>query len=159
MARLRRLLRRDDGAVSEVLGFVLSFALSAIFLMLAMTSFWTAKNNSDAVITASELKTIADRVAAAVVEAGLVGAEYPNATMNITVPLPQQLNGHDYYVQARAWGVYVNATDGSLSSNATTFKLDAISEFQVSGLAYSSNEYVIVTYSYQPPKRDIQIHS
>lgn len=143
---MRRLFRKDDQGVSEIIGFVLSFAISSIFLMIAMTSFYTAKNNSDSVITATELKAIADRIASAVVEAGLVGQEYPNSTMNISVALPQQLNGHDYRVDAHNYGVLVNSTDGAFFANATTFKLDAVTTFEVYGEAYSSNEHLTVSY-------------
>lgn len=154
------MMRADDAAVNEVLGFILSFALSAIFLMLAMSSFWQARNNSDSVITATELRSIADRVAAGIVEAGLVGQEWPNATMNITIQIPQALNGHDYYVNATRSLVYVNATDGFASASASTFKLDAVSGFAVGGKAYSGNEHVTVTYSLQDNgvRRDINIH-
>lgn len=149
----------NDSGVSEVIGFILAFALSAVFLMISMSSFWAARSNSDAVLTASELRAIADKVASGIVQAGLLGQEWKNATMNVTVPIPQTLNGHDYYVQARPWGVYVNTTDGFATSNATTFKLDAVLDFDVGGLVYSSNEHVTITYSLQPVnRRDIHIH-
>jgi hypothetical protein len=143
-----RLLAVDDRATNEIIGFVLSFALSAIFLMIAMSTFWTAKSNSESVMTATEMKAVADRVASAVVEAGLVGQEFPNATMNISVPLPQQLSGHDYVVDAYNYGVILSAPDGAFSPvNATTFKLDAVSGLSVSGHAYSSTQRVIVSYT------------
>ncbi|MFA5862955.1 MAG: hypothetical protein WDA16_14785 [Candidatus Thermoplasmatota archaeon] len=143
---MRRLLHKNDSGISEVIGFVLSFAISSIFLMLAMSSFYTAKNNSDSVITATELTAIADRIAAAVIEAGLVGQEFPNASMNISLTLPQQLNGHDYHVDAHNYGILVNSTDGAFTANATTFKLDAIAQYAVYGSAYSSNEHLTVSY-------------
>lgn len=154
----RPLLRRDDGGVSEVIGFVLSFALSAIFLLIAMNSFWVAKDNTDGVVTAVELKTIANRVAARVVEAGLSAQEFPNATLDLTVALPQELNGHLYYVDATASAIYVRSTDGSLSASATTFKLDAVTGLTVSGRVHSSDERLIVTYSLQNGAPTIRIH-
>lgn len=150
-------LARDDQAVSEVIGFVLSFALSAVFLLVAMSSFWSAKENTDSVVTAVELKTIANRVAAKIVEASLVAQEFPNATLNVTIPLPQQLNGREYYVVATPAVVYVNSTDGALTASATTFKLDAVPEVQVSGRVVSANEVLVVSYSLQGSVRDIRI--
>lgn len=161
----RRCFRREDGAVSEVVGFVLSFALSAIFLLIAMNTFWVAKDNTDNVVTAVELKTIANRVASRIVEASLVAQEFPNATLNMTVPLPQDLNGRPYFVKATASEVLVYSADGSLSASATTFKLEAVPNVRVAGLVASSNEVLIITYSLQPnaadptnPFRDIRIH-
>lgn len=151
-------LTQDDTGVSEVIGFVLSFALSAIFLLIAMNSFWVAKDNTDGVVTAVELKTIANRVAARIVEAGLSSQEFPNATLNVTIPLPQDLNGRGFYVEARAWAVYVNSTDGTLSATATTFKLDAVQGVQVTGKVQSSDEVLVVSYSRQGNVQLIRIH-
>lgn len=155
----RSTFQRDERGVSEVVGFILTFAISSLFLLAAMTAFSSARTNSDYVITAVELKALADDVAGKVVQAGLEGQDFPNATMNLTINLPQDLNGHPYYVQARAWGVYVNTTDGALSASATTFKLDAVSGTTVSGKVYSSGQSLVVTYSLQNSNRDISIHT
>ena len=148
----------NDEGVSEVIGFVLSFALSAMFLLIAMNSFWTAKDNTDSVVTAVELKTIANRVASKIVEAGLASQEFPNATLNVRVALPQELNGHPYYVVATPGVVYVNSTDGTLTATATTFKLDAVPNLTVTGRVVSSNELLVVSYSLQGTVRQIRIH-
>lgn len=146
--------------MSEVLGFILSFALSAVFLMIALNSFYAAKGNTEAVVTAVELRAIADRVAARVVEAGLIGQEFPNATYNVTLPIPVELNGLPYYVNATATAIYVNATNGELSASASTLRLDAVTGFAVFGRAESSNGHVTVTYSLQNAgaTRSIRIH-
>lgn len=154
----RRLFRRSDAAVSEVIGFVLSFALSAIFLMISMNTFFVARTNSDDVVTAAELKTIADRVAAQVVEAGFLAEEFPNATLNVTINIPQSLNGHPYTIEARAWGVYANTTDVVLSALSSTFNLDAVEGFEVTGHVESSNERVLLTYSLQNGGATKSIH-
>lgn len=151
----------DDRAVSEVIGFVLSFALSAVFLMISLNTFFVAKNNSDDVVTGAELKTIADRVASRIVEAGLIGQEFPNSTLNLTLNIPSSLNSHSYYIEARTHGVYANVTDGALSASSTTFSLESVAGFEVTGLVYSGAERVIVTYSLQDggSRKSIHIHS
>lgn len=158
--RPRRRFGRNDEAVTEVIGFVLSFALSAVFLMISLNTFFVARTNSDDVVTAAELKTIADRVASRVVEAGLIGAEFPNATLNVTLDIPQDLNGHLYYIEARPYGIYANASDIGLSALATTFNLDAVEGFHVDGLVYSSAERLVITYSLQDngARKSIHIH-
>lgn len=150
---------RDDRGVNEVLGFILTFALSAIFLMMALTSFYTARNNSEDVITGVEMKSVADRVATAIVDAGIVGQEFPNATLDLVVEVPTDLNGRPYAIEATSTNVYGNTTDGMVSARATTFRLDAVTNVQVSGLVQSLHGRVIVTYSLLPGNvRDIQIH-
>ena len=148
---------RDDG-VSEVLGFILSFALSAVFLMIALNSFYAAKTNTEAVVSAVELRAIADRVASRVIEAGLMGQEFPNATYNVTVAVPMDLNGVPYYVDATAATIYVNATTEEVRATASTLRLDAVAGFQVSGRVHSSNAHVTVTYSPQSAGAVKSIH-
>lgn len=139
----------DDAGFSEVIGFILSFALSAIFLLIALTTYYQASGNTDNVVTGVELKAVADRVSTRVVDAGLLGQEFPNASLNITMDLPQTANGHSYKVSANATTIWVNATDSSVSASASTFKLDAVSGVVVSGSVYSTQERIVISYSLQ----------
>ena len=85
---------------------------------------------------------------------------FPNATINLTVNIPQDINGHPYQVLAKNAGVWVNATDAPYSGMASVLKVDAVSGVGVSGLVYSSGQRVVVTYSYQPTyalQKDIRI--
>lgn len=150
--------RNDDSGVSEVIGFVLSFALSAVFLMMALTSFYTAKNNTEAVVSAVELRAIADQVASAVIEAGLVGQEFEHATYNRSVSIPHDLNGVPYYVVATRGTIYANATGEQFAASASTLKLDAVTGFIVTGRVDSSQQRVIVTYSLQNSGSTKSIH-
>ncbi|MEA3202142.1 MAG: hypothetical protein QOE90_3570 [Thermoplasmata archaeon] len=149
--------RRDDRAVSEVIGFILSFALSSVFLLIALGTYYQASGNTDNVITGVELKGVADRVATRIVDAGLIAQEFPNASLNITMDLPQTANGHSYLVTATATAVWVNATDGVAQSNSTTFKLDQVSGISISGSVYSTQERIVVGYSLQSAGTSKQI--
>ncbi|GEM_PF-4360568 len=139
----------DDSGTSEVIGFILSFALSSIFLLIALSTYHQASDNTDGVVTGVELKAVADRIATRVVDAGLIGQEFPNASLNITMDLPQTANGHSYLVTANASTISVAATDGTVSASSTTFKLDAVSGVTVSGSVYSTQERIVITYSLQ----------
>ena len=143
---MRKLFGRKDEAVTEVIGYVLSFALSAIFLLLALNVFWGARDNTEQVTTGVELKTIADRIAARVVEMGSISQEFPNATMNITIKVPQTLNGQTYTVTAIDQNVTARTRDGALSAVATNFKLESLPSLSVWGTVDSSNERVAVSY-------------
>lgn len=147
---MAKLFRRNDEAVTEVIGYVLSFALSAVFLLLALNVFWAARANTEQVTTAVELKTIADRVASRVVEMGAISQEYPNATINMTIKIPQTLNGQTYTITARDKNVTAATRDGLISAVATNFKLDALNTtldpLTVSGIVDSSNERIVVQY-------------
>lgn len=145
----RRSLRRDDGAVTEVIGYVLSFALSAIFLLVALNLFYTAKGNTEDVVAAVELRSIADRVATRVVEAGLASQEFPAASFEYTINIPQSLNGRPYYLEIDPDTFAIDGAthDGLLSASSTTFKLDTIVGLVVDGRVESSNERVVIRYT------------
>ncbi len=154
---MTRQLSRDDRGVTEVIGYILTFALSAIILLISVQSFTVARENSDAVTTAVELKAIASRVATHVVEAGLISQEFPNSTYDVTINVPQDLNGHGYTIEATSTAIIVATIDGTARAEATTFRLDAISNVAVSGTVYSSNEVVRITYSLSGSTKNIQI--
>lgn len=150
-------LRKRDEAVTEVIGYVLSFALSAIFLLIALNVFSAARGNTEHVVTGVELKTIADRVASRIVEMGLVSQEFKNATMDVTLVVPQSLNGKLYTVTASPDIVVAKTNDGTLSAAATTYKTDALPNIAVTGTVDSSNERIRIHYQLAGTDRQITI--
>lgn len=93
--------RGDDAAVTEVLGFILMFALSAFILIVSMRSFNAAQDNSNALVGAVELRNIANRVSSRVVQAGIISQEFPQAEFSVTVKVPDEIAGYRYGVQFR----------------------------------------------------------
>lgn len=157
MKKVGRRLLRDDRAVTEVIGYVLSFALSAIFLLVALNLFYTAKGNTEDVVAAVELRSISDRVATRVIEAGLVSQEFPNASLSYTIFIPQSLDGRPYYVGASPSQITAATVDGILSAATTTYKLEVVPDIVVKGVVQSSAERVLIRYSQEwdtsvPPK-------
>ena len=149
--RANRAFRRDDEAVTEVIGYVLSFALSAIFLLIALNVFHAARGNTEQVVTGVELKAIADKVASDIVDMGLVAQEFPNATMQTSIDIPQSLSGRLYTVQATPARVMITTNDGELYAEASTYKTDAITGISVDGTVDSSNQRIIITYQKVAP--------
>lgn len=146
---------RDDG-VTEVIGYVLSFAISAIFLLIALNTFYSARANTEDVLTGVEIKAIADKVAAHVVAAGLVAQEFPNATVEEVFDIPPQLNGRGYNIEGASDKITVKSPIGGLSATGTTLKLDA-SGITVSGLVYSSQERITITYRLNGAAKEIKL--
>jgi hypothetical protein len=143
---LARRLRRNDDAVTEVIGYVLSFALSAIFLLIALNIFTAARANTEDVVTGVELKSIADRVSARIVELGLVSQEFPATRMNVTLAIPQSLNGRLYTITAHPTNVTVATNDGLLSAVSSNFRTN-VGGVLISGSVDSSNERIHVQYA------------
>jgi len=147
----RRSFLHDDEAVSEVIGYILSFALSAVFLLIALSSFWSAQQNTDSVVTAAEMNTIANRVASRVVDAGLVAQQFPNAHLDAIVDLPQAVNNHPYSVQLTDKNVIVATKDGLFKAYATTFKLDALA-------ASATNPVIVKDTTVESSNQRLTVH-
>lgn len=149
---MMRRFRRNDEAVTEVIGYVLSFALSAIFLLIALNVFTAARANTDHVVTGVELRTIADRIAGRIVEMGLVSVEFENVTMDVSLIIPQSLNGRLYTITASTDYSEITAAtnDGALNASATTYNTEALPYIEVLGSVDSSNEIVRLHYELVP---------
>lgn len=139
------LSRRDDAA-SEIMGYIMMFALSAGVLVISLQSFSVAKESSEELVASSEMQAIANRVAARLVEVSKVAEEFPNATYNVTLRVPEQIQGRNYRVHVNETDVRVATPEGDLAANATTFKLDAVTDLTINGTALSSSGRVIVSY-------------
>ncbi|PKK81685.1 MAG: hypothetical protein CVT47_01135 [Thermoplasmata archaeon HGW-Thermoplasmata-2] len=142
--RARASVRRDRSAVSSVVGFILSFALSALILIVSMFSFTSMQESVYARSAEMELKDLGNRVVAGISESIEVRRNFPNATYSRTISLPAEIKGHQYYVEATGDRVYVNSTDGKIRIASTTYKASAENVF-IFGRIYSSSMYLIVS--------------
>ena len=135
----------DDTAVSEVLGYILMFFLSAAVLVLSLQIFLQARGETVDLQVASELKLVSDRVAAEVQQAGVVAVQFPNSTYNVTIALPE-LKDKAYYVNASHDRVWTNTTDGKATSPSDAFHVEELG-LQLAGTVYGSQGYLKVTYA------------
>ncbi|MHB8584587.1 MAG: hypothetical protein ACYDDF_01945 [Thermoplasmatota archaeon] len=151
----RGVRRRSDAGVSEVVGFILMFGLSAIILIISVQSFTTAENTSNAMLAGAEMKGVADRIATRLVQVGIIYQQFPNASANITLTVPPTIAGKSYAATITPTTVYVNTTDASAEATSSTFHLDAYSAadpcFLVKGTVPSSWGAFIVSYSPSSP--------
>jgi hypothetical protein len=145
MRALLRRLGRDEDAVSETLGYILMFFLSAAVLVLSLQMFVQARAATTDLQVASELKLVSDRVAAEVQEAGVVALQFPNSTYNVTIMLPE-LRGQPFYVNASHDQVWANSTDGKATAESDAFHVEELG-LQLAGTVYNSQGYVTVQYS------------
>lgn len=145
-------LRRSDDAVAEVVGFIMMFAISAMILVFTMQAFDTTRKRTRRASAEVQLQAIADQVATRVVQAGMVGAQYPNATFNVTTRLPDHIEGFRYKVTGTNNTVYVNSTNEMVTRNSTTFETGAISGIWVHGTVYSGPWDLVVHYEEKPSR-------
>jgi hypothetical protein len=136
--------------VSEVVGFVLTFGISAVVLVVAVQSFATAQQTTNTMLAAAEMKNVANRIATRLVQAGILYQDFPNSSTNITLTIPPTVAGKQYTAAVTPTTVYVNTTDRSANATASTFHLDAYSQtdpcFRVTGSVPSSYSSLVVRY-------------
>lgn len=142
--------REPDTAVSEVLGFIMMFALSAIILIFTMRAFDITHTRTREASAEVQLQGLADRVSSRVVQAGLVSERFPNSTFDVEVDLPERVEGFDYRVTGTNSTIHVNSTDGQITRNSTTFETEAIDGVWVHGTVYSGPYDLEVTYQHKP---------
>jgi len=134
--------------VSEVLGYVLMFFLSASVLVLSLQALTQSFETTATVQAGSELKQLSDNVANAVLKAGFAASNAPNSTYEVRLPLPE-LKDRAYYLNAtNATGtIWANTTDGKISASAAAFNVQQIGGLQLAGTVYNSQGYVKVRFS------------
>lgn len=141
-----RAMARREEAVSEILGYILMFALSSVILVVSLQSFTSAKQGSEDIVSSVEMRSLADRVSARLLEASKVAQEFPNATYNITLRVPTTIGGETYRVSTTSTLVTVETLNGGTRATASTYKLDAIPDLRVGGAVYSSDGHITVRY-------------
>lgn len=142
--------RGDDGAVTEVIGFILMFALSALILIVSMRAFNAAQANSNDLVAAVELRNIANRLSSRVVQAAIVSQEFPHADFDVTVKVPMDIAGYHYSVRFRdrdgtgltpldpivyavTEGENLYGQGAAITGEASTFRIDQVKVENVNG--------------------------
>lgn len=111
---------RGEDAVSEVVGFLITFGIIAILLVASMLAFNQAQERAEARVVAIQVDSIAQRVAGVVVETGLfVESQDTAATtvVSILVELPNDLQGNGYQVTLTPGSVVVTSAKGTATQS------------------------------------------
>lgn len=111
---------RRNNAVSQVVGFILTFVIisAAVATVIYSTSVMINQRlNSTTRVVA---QSIANAVADAVTEAIAVRQNYPEAIYHRVIEIPKDINGKSYYIEGTHDYIYVNTSDG-ISVKAPTY--------------------------------------
>lgn len=125
----------DKNGVSAVVGFILSFLISALILSASILAFTSALDITYRRAAEMELQDLANRIVAGVEHAVEIYIKFPNATYVRTIPVLEEVKGRQYYIQATNDTIYVNTTDG-ISVKSTTYRAEVIG-IKISGKVYS----------------------
>ena len=87
-----------DDAVSEVIGFLLTFAIISFILLVSMLAFNDAQQRAEGRLIEIQGASAAQRVAAASVDLALFVSDHPYNT-SVAIDLPTELQGISYSVK------------------------------------------------------------
>lgn len=93
----RRQAWSSDEGVSEVIGFLLTFAIISFILLVSMVAFGSAQARAENRLIEIQGASAAQRVAAAAVDLALFATNHPHNT-SIAIDLPTELQGISYSV-------------------------------------------------------------
>lgn len=173
MSGTRRRFSADEGGVSEVVGYLFSFVIAFMILVASMATFQVIAESGDRLAAQAEFGDVANRVAAAILDAFEIGAAARDTVGTVTsgnvtpllyqrsLDVPPEFRGFEYTVEVDARYVYVNSTDDSIRTNSTTFKADQVLDdtgscavtiivCAIEGSVPAGHDAVVVSYRYDP---------
>lgn len=118
-------LARDESAVSEVVGFILMFAMAFLILGLTMVLVSSRLDDTSKETQRSAFAEAGAKVRSTIQEAVVFADLFPNSTFERRVRMPPALDGVSYNMTVTERAVYVNRTTASLSVRFGGFDLDA----------------------------------
>jgi hypothetical protein len=131
------IFKTDVKGVSEIVGFILTFTIiSAVTSSLIYTTSIFVERRE---LIASEIvaNDIVNYAVNSILECAAIKQTYPNTNCSITIQIPTNINGKEYYIEATAAKIYVNMTNGNIQVNSTTYKQEYLCE-EITGKVYSS---------------------
>ena len=135
---MRKMFKLGDKAVSQVIGYLLTFAIiSATTVTVVYTTSVLLERRATA---AAEIiaQDVANHVVDVITECIAMKQEFPNANYSRVINVPTTINGKNYYIVATDERVYVNTTDGKVSAKSTTYKQSELC-IGISGKVYPSS--------------------
>lgn len=111
----------DKKGVSNVLGYVFSFGIASVIMVSAVIVTTGIINNRVSAVAKLEAQSIANKVADAILEAATTWGSMPNADYQKMLDMPEDIAGRNYYVEITDSLVYVNTTDGQVSTSCSNY--------------------------------------
>ncbi|MBW3582620.1 MAG: hypothetical protein KY455_05920 [Euryarchaeota archaeon] len=88
--------RDDESAVSEAIGYIITFGVSTIVLVASLSAFSTIRDYTTDLAIDRALDEVGAQVSFAIGEAKRAGANYPGSDYDFTVTLPRDIDGVGY---------------------------------------------------------------
>lgn len=105
----------DERGVSEIVGYMIAFAMGSIILVLSLTGFNAMRDYSGDMVADRTVKEVAHRISFAVDESLESGAQHPLSEFSRELRLPREVSGNTYTIELGPGNVWVNTTDAGPS--------------------------------------------
>lgn len=107
----------DDGGVSPVIGYILTFAITSGFLLITLTTSSDLLDRKHVEAARVMFTDLAHRMANGLEESMYVVGTNPDADYEKRIPLPRDIRGFEYQVDVNNTHVWVNATNGHIRTD------------------------------------------
>ena len=136
-------LRTNNKGVSQVIGFVLTFAIISMVTTSTIYTVSVLVERRNKVASELIAQDIVNYVVNAIMECTATRQTYPNANYSKMIEIPTTISGRYYYIEAAGSVVYLNATDGYVREKSTTYKQEELST-GILGKVYSANGEITI---------------
>jgi|GEM_PF-1761007 len=116
-----RFLFRNRKGVSNVFGYLFSFAVASMVMVSAVIMTKNVMDDRSAKVGNMEAQTVANKMADAIVEAIAAGQSMTDGDYSRALDLPNDIAGLDYYMEVTDKFVYVNTTNGVISKSCPNY--------------------------------------
>jgi len=116
-----RVLFSNKKGVSNVFGYLFSFAVASMVMISAVIMTKNVMDDRAAKVGNMEAQSIANKVADAIVEAMAVGQSMTNSDYSRALDLPNDIAGLNYYIEITEKFVYVNTTNGVIRKSCPNY--------------------------------------
>ena len=141
-----RILKRNNSAVSNVVGYMFSFVVTIMVMVSAVYVTDSIIDNKTNQVAEIEAENIANYIANVIVEAVNMRAAMPDSTYSKVLDLPSTIAGKEYYIEIRGSDVYVRTLDGGVTKSASTYVSERVDSGISPSIAYSSADKIAITY-------------
>ena len=144
----------SNSGVSQIVGFILTFALVSLVTTSAIYTTSTLIENRNK--KASELiaQDTVNYIVNVILECAATMETFPNANYSKNIEIPITIGSRYYNIEATSTRIYLNTTDGYIKENRTTYKQGELCN-SISGSVYS--EYGEVTIRSNRTKKSYKI--
>ncbi len=101
----------DERGVSEIVGYMIAFAMGSVILVLSLTGFNAMRDYSGDMVADRTVNEVALRISFAVDESLQSGAQHPVSEFSREIRLPEKVSGNTFGVELGPKNVWVNTTD------------------------------------------------